>query len=41
MQNDLEEFFAMVDFTNPGVLGSCADFRKRFQNPILAGTCGA
>jgi len=22
MQNDLEEFFAMVDFTNPGILGT-------------------
>lgn len=37
MQNDLEEFFAMVDFTNPGVLGSTAHFRKHFLNPILAG----
>lgn len=26
-QNDLEEFFAMVDFTNPGVLGDAAYFR--------------
>lgn len=28
MQNDLEEFFAMVDFTNPGVLGTQEEFRK-------------
>jgi DNA repair and recombination RAD54-like protein len=27
MQNDLEEFYAMVDFTNPGVLGDTAAFR--------------
>lgn len=35
MQNDLEEFFSMVDFTNPGVLGDVKDFRKVYQNPIL------
>ena len=27
----------MVNFCNPGVLGSPAEFRKRFENPILAG----
>ncbi|WIA32931.1 hypothetical protein OEZ86_006099 [Tetradesmus obliquus] len=37
MQNHLDEFFAMVDFCNPGVLGSPAEFRKRFEAPILAG----
>jgi DNA repair and recombination RAD54-like protein len=37
MQNDLEEFFAMVDFTNPRVLGTDKDFRKRYQRPILTG----
>jgi SNF2 family DNA or RNA helicase len=31
----LDEFFAMVDFTNPGVLGDSASFRKRFEAPIL------
>ena len=31
------QFFAMVDFTNPGALGSPADFRRRFEAPILAG----
>jgi DNA repair and recombination RAD54-like protein len=35
MQNDLDEFWAMVDFTNPGVLGDAAAFRKRFSSPIL------
>ena len=34
LQNDLEEFFAMVDFTNPGVLGDVAAFRRKFQTPI-------
>lgn len=27
----------MVDFCNPGVLGSTASFRKRYEVPILAG----
>lgn len=37
MQNHLDEFYAMVDFCNPGVLGSPAEFRKRYEAPILAG----
>jgi DNA repair and recombination RAD54-like protein len=37
MQNDLEEFFAMVDFTNPGLLGSAERFRRYYQRPILDG----
>jgi len=37
MQNDLEEFYAMVDFCNPGILGDTENFRKRFLNPILRG----
>ena len=37
MQNDLEEFYAMVDFCNPGVLGSPEDFRKKYLFPILRG----
>lgn len=37
MQNDLEEFFAMVNFCNPGVLGSVSEFRKVYQNPVLIG----
>lgn len=31
IQNDLEEFFAMVNFTNPGVLGDAATFRRYFE----------
>ncbi|CAH0475682.1 unnamed protein product [Peronospora belbahrii] len=37
MQNDLEEFFAMVDFTNPNILGTPSEFRKKFLGPILVG----
>jgi DNA repair and recombination protein RAD54 and RAD54-like protein len=35
MQNDLDEFWAMVDFTNPGVLGDAPTFRRKFVTPIL------
>ena len=37
LQNRLDEFHAMVDFANPGVLGDPATFRKQFEAPILAG----
>lgn len=37
LQNQLQEFYAMVSFANPGVLGSPSAFRKRFEGPILAG----
>jgi hypothetical protein len=35
MQNELTEFYNMVNFCNPGVLGSNAEFRRRFERPIL------
>ncbi|THU67599.1 hypothetical protein C4D60_Mb05t26390 [Musa balbisiana] len=37
MQNDLEEFFAMVDFTNPGILGDATYFRKYYEIPVVSG----
>ena len=37
MQNDLQELFAMVDFTNPGVLGTQEEFRRNILFPILRG----
>ncbi|XVF67591.1 hypothetical protein PTKIN_Ptkin10aG0133400 [Pterospermum kingtungense] len=37
MQNDLEEFFAMVNFTNPGILGDAAYFRRYYETPIICG----
>ncbi len=37
MQNDLSEFFSMVDFTNPGVLGDERKFNRHFQSHILRG----
>lgn len=37
IQNDLSEYFALLHFANPNLLGSQADFRKRFELPILRG----
>ncbi|KAA8545882.1 hypothetical protein F0562_020667 [Nyssa sinensis] len=37
MQNDLEEFYAMVNFTNPGILGDAAYFRRYYETPIICG----
>eukprot|EP01129_Flabellula_baltica_P011803 TRINITY_DN5226_c0_g1_i1.p1 TRINITY_DN5226_c0_g1~~TRINITY_DN5226_c0_g1_i1.p1 ORF type:complete len:771 (-),score=153.12 TRINITY_DN5226_c0_g1_i1:7-2319(-) len=34
-QNNLEEFYALVDFVNPGVLGDPSDFKRKFTSPIL------
>jgi len=38
VQNDLEEFYAMVSFTNPGALGDGARFRRYFpgMHPFLS-----
>ncbi|KAH8153453.1 uncharacterized protein LAJ45_02266 [Morchella importuna] len=35
LQNDLHEFYIMVDFVNPGLLESYATFRKEFEGPIV------
>ncbi|TVY19385.1 DNA repair and recombination protein RAD54B [Lachnellula arida] len=35
MQNDLSEFFEMVDFVNPGLLGKYNTFKKEFEGPIV------
>ncbi|KAK9054583.1 hypothetical protein SSX86_025662 [Deinandra increscens subsp. villosa] len=37
MQNHLEEFYAMVNFTNPGILGDAAFFRRYYETPIVCG----
>ncbi|CAI4055412.1 DNA-dependent ATPase RDH54 SKDI_02G1790 [Saccharomyces kudriavzevii IFO 1802] len=34
IQNDLSEFFTIIDFINPGVLGNFASFKRRFIIPI-------
>ncbi|VDM54624.1 unnamed protein product [Angiostrongylus costaricensis] len=40
IQNDLLEYYSLVNFVNPGLFGSASEFRKRFENPILRGRDG-
>jgi len=37
IQNDLSEYFSLLNFANPNFLGSKADFRKNFENTIIRG----
>lgn len=37
IQNDLTEYFSLISFANPNLLGTRLDFRKRFELPILRG----
>uniref|UniRef100_A0A1B6CFP3 Helicase ATP-binding domain-containing protein n=1 Tax=Clastoptera arizonana TaxID=38151 RepID=A0A1B6CFP3_9HEMI len=36
VQNDLQEFFALVDFVNPGFLGTYPEFKKKYEDNIIA-----
>ncbi|KAG0342050.1 helicase [Podila humilis] len=35
IQNDLGEFFSMIDFVNPGLFDSYSSFKKVFEDPIV------
>ncbi|OAA64658.1 DNA repair and recombination protein rad54 [Niveomyces insectorum RCEF 264] len=37
IQNDLSEYFSLISFANPDLLGNRLEFRKRFEIPILRG----
>lgn len=37
LQNDLSEYFSLLDFANPNFLGSKGEFRKNFENAIIRG----
>ncbi|KAK4664525.1 DNA-dependent ATPase protein rad54 [Podospora pseudopauciseta] len=37
IQNDLSEYFSLISFANPDLLGTHLEFRKRFEIPILRG----
>lgn len=37
IQNDLSEYFALLNFANPEYLGSRGDFKKNFESKILRG----
>lgn len=34
VQNELEEFYQMVDFVNPSIMSKYTTFKKEFENPI-------
>ncbi|KAK3089624.1 hypothetical protein FSP39_005167 [Pinctada imbricata] len=36
IQNDLQEFFSIVEFCNPGILGTSAAFKRVYETPIVA-----
>lgn len=38
LQNHLDEYYCMVNFVCPGVLGSRSSFRDKFEHPIRAGS---
>ncbi|XP_053324356.1 DNA repair and recombination protein RAD54B [Spea bombifrons] len=35
IQNELQEFYALVEFVNPGILGSLSTYRKIYEEPII------
>ncbi|KAK9323582.1 P-loop containing nucleoside triphosphate hydrolase protein [Lipomyces orientalis] len=37
IQNDLSEYFALLNFANPGLLGTRTEFRKNYEISILKG----
>lgn len=37
IQNDLSEYFSLLNFANPGLLGNRAEFRKNYEIHILRG----
>lgn len=37
IQNDLTEYFALLDFAVPGYLGTRVEFKKNFENAIMHG----
>lgn len=37
IQNDLSEYYSLLNFANPGYLGTRNEFRKKFENAILKG----
>ncbi|GAA5930226.1 hypothetical protein JCM1841_000609 [Sporobolomyces salmonicolor] len=40
IQNDLDEYFSLLNFCNPGYLGTKQQFHKEFELPILKGRDG-
>ncbi|KAG5312115.1 RA54B protein, partial [Acromyrmex insinuator] len=36
IQNDLKEFYALIDFVNPGILGTPNEYKSYYEEPIIA-----
>ncbi|XP_012168218.2 DNA repair and recombination protein RAD54B isoform X1 [Bombus terrestris] len=39
IQNNLQEFFTLIDFVNPTILGSNSEFKNYYEKPIVASQC--
>lgn len=39
IQNDLKEFYALIDFVNPGILGTPTEYKNYYEGPIVASQC--
>ncbi|XP_025075415.1 DNA repair and recombination protein RAD54B-like isoform X2 [Pogonomyrmex barbatus] len=39
IQNDLKEFYVLIDLVNPGILGTSAEYKNYYENPIVASQC--
>lgn len=39
IQNDLKEFYTLIDFVNPGILGSPLEYKNYYEDPIVASQC--
>ncbi|KAI9029816.1 P-loop containing nucleoside triphosphate hydrolase protein [Phycomyces nitens] len=37
IQNDLNEYYSLFNFVNPGLLGTPTEFRRNYENPIAKG----
>ncbi|KAL5275449.1 RAD54L family protein [Megaselia abdita] len=37
IQNDLTEYYSLVNFVNPGMLGTANEFKRAYENAILRG----
>lgn len=37
IQNDLTEYYSLINFVNPDMLGPPGEFRRQYENPIARG----